>query len=92
MEKEGHGTRVVSMPSMELFEAQCKEYQNKVLPPEVRKRLAIEAGATQSWYKYVGLDGIVMGIDEFGASAPGGEVFDYFCINTQSILKNVKEL
>src|SRR5699024_8731572 len=70
LEKEGHGTRVVSMPSMELFEAQCKEYRNKILPPDVTKRLAIEAGATQSWYKYVGLDGLVMGIDEFGASAP----------------------
>jgi transketolase len=63
--------RLVSMPSWELFEAQPREYRDLVLPPLVRKRLAVEAGVTQGWHKYVGERGEVIGVDRFGASAPG---------------------
>jgi transketolase len=63
--------RIVSMPSWELFEAQTQAYRDLVLPPLVRARLAVEAGATQGWRKYVGDGGDVLGVDRFGASAPG---------------------
>jgi transketolase len=63
--------RVVSMPSWELFEAQPRSYRDSVLPPSLRARLAVEAGATQGWCKYVGDEGDVIGVDRFGASAPG---------------------
>jgi transketolase len=63
--------RIVSMPSWELFDAQSQEYRDSVLPPTVRARLAVEAGASQGWHKYVGDRGDVIGVDRFGASAPG---------------------
>jgi transketolase len=62
--------RVVSMPSWELFEAQCPDYRQSVLPAEVRARVAVEAGLRLGWERYVGLDGVVIGMDGFGASAP----------------------
>ncbi|KKK54401.1 hypothetical protein LCGC14_3085120, partial [marine sediment metagenome] len=67
--------RVVSMASMELFEAQPVEYRRSVLPPSVTKRIAVEAAATFGWEKYVGLEGRVMGIDTFGESAPAGDIY-----------------
>lgn len=84
--------RVVSMPSWELFERQPKEYRDAVLPPEVRKRVAIEAGATHGWHKYIGLDGIVIGIDHFGASAPGHILLEKFGFMTESVINKAKEL
>ncbi|MDP2279280.1 MAG: transketolase, partial [Nitrospirota bacterium] len=83
--------RVVSMPSWELFERQPKEYKDAVLPPEVRKRVAIEAGATQGWHKYVGLDGIVIGIDHFGASAPGEILLEKFGFTTENVINKAKD-
>ena len=71
---QGTRTRVVSMPCMELFEAQSQEYRDEVLPRDVSARLAVEPGATMSWWKWVGLDGDVLGLDRFGASAPGATV------------------
>jgi transketolase len=71
---EGTRTRVVSMPCMELFEAQSQEYRDEVLPREVSARLAVEPGASMSWWKWVGSDGDVLGLDRFGASAPGATV------------------
>jgi len=71
---QGTRTRVVSMPCMELFEAQSQEYRDEVLPRHVSARLAVEPGATMSWWKWVGLDGDVLGLDRFGASAPGATV------------------
>ncbi len=71
---EGVRTRVVSMPSWELFEAQAPEYRDEVLPPSVRGRLAVEAAATAGWERWVGEDGDVMGLNRFGASAPGATV------------------
>jgi transketolase len=71
---EGTAVRVVSMPCMELFEAQSQEYRDEVLPAGVRARLAVEPGASMSWWKWVGSDGDVLGLDRFGASAPGAIV------------------
>ncbi len=71
LQAENISARLVSMPSWELFDAQPRDYRDTVLPPSVRARLAVEAGATQGWYRYVGDGGAVMGIDHFGASAPG---------------------
>jgi len=71
MTENGINVRVVSMPSWELFEAQPRSYRDSVFPPSLRARLAVEAGATQGWCKYVGDEGDVIGVDRFGASAPG---------------------
>jgi len=70
------------MPSWELFEAQPQEYRDSVLPPSVHARLAVEAGATLGWHRYVGGHGDVIGVDRFGASAPGSVVMrEYgFCV------------
>jgi transketolase len=78
--------RVVSMPCMELFEAQPQEYRDEVLPVAVRARLAVEAGATMSWWKWVGLDGDVLGLDRFGASAPGATVLKELGFSVENIL------
>ncbi len=72
--QEGVPVRLVSMPSWELFEAQAPEYRESVLPSTVRARLAVEAGATQGWHRYVGDSGAVVGLERFGASAPGEKV------------------
>src|SRR5207244_8237422 len=70
----GDGVRVVSLPCFERFDRQPSEYREEVLPDECRKRVAIEAGVTEIWYQYVGLDGKVIGLHQFGLSAPGAEV------------------
>ncbi len=71
LEKQGVQARLVSMPSWELFDEQTEEYRRSVFPPAIRARLAVEAGATQGWHRYVGDLGGVIGLDHFGASAPG---------------------
>ena len=71
LEKQNIQARLVSMPSWELFDAQPEEYRHTVFPPSIRARLAVEAGATQGWHRYVGDLGDVIGLDHFGASAPG---------------------
>lgn len=91
LEEEGVGVRVVSMPSMELFEAQCASYREKVLPKQT-KRLAIEAAATMPWYRYVGTEGRVIGIDAFGASGSAKEVFKAFDMTTDHLLREAREL
>ena len=78
LKEQGIAARVVSMPSMEVFEEQPAAYRESVLPAAHRVRLAVEAGATQPWYRYVGLDGKVIGLDHFGASAPAKELFEQF--------------
>merc|ERR1719428_1163866 len=82
----GGGVRVVSMPCFERFDRQDAAYKAEVLPPNVTKRVAIEAGVSGLWYKYV-LDGKVIGTDEFGFSAPGSEVMDAFGINTKRLVE-----
>ncbi len=89
---DGIAARVVSMPSWELFESQPQEYKNSVLPENVSARVAIEAGATQGWHKYVGINGVVIGLDHFGASAPINDLFTHFGITADSVVKAVKNL
>jgi transketolase len=84
--EQGRSVRVVSMPCMELFEGQTQDYRDEVLPPSVRARLAVEAGATMSWWKWVGLDGDVLGVDRFGASAPGPIVLEELGFTSENIV------
>ncbi len=88
----GQKIRVVSMPATDLFDAQEQSYRDSVLPPFCRKRIAVEAGVTDYWRKYVGLDGAVSGIDSFGESAPANDVFEYFNFNTKQLETMVKDL
>src|SRR5690606_28554614 len=80
LEEKNIGVRVVSMPSMELFEEQSDEYKEEVLPKSVRNRVAVEAATSFGWHKYVGLDGKIISIDSFGASAPAKQLFEKFDI------------
>ncbi len=84
--------RVVSMPNTDVFEQQSQEYRDSVLPPDVSARVVIEAAATAGWYKYVGLDGIVIGIDSFGESAPARELFSYFGFTVGKVVDAVSSL
>ncbi|MDX1776988.1 MAG: transketolase [Desulfobulbales bacterium] len=86
------GARVISMPSWELFDAQSQEYKNSVLPPDIRARVAIEAGASQGWHKYVGTGGKIIGLDHFGASAPMNDLFKNFGITAESVTQAVHDL
>ncbi|HZJ87190.1 MAG TPA: transketolase [Erysipelothrix sp.] len=90
--KEDIKARVVSMPSFALFEKQSAEYKESVLPNALRKRVAIEAAASLSWAKYVGLDGGYVTIDRFGASAPGDTLFNEFGFTVDNVVKTVKEI
>lgn len=89
--KENIDIRVVSMPSMDVFERQPEEYKNLVLPKEVRARVAVEALSDFGWGKYVGLDGEVVSMKGFGASAPGGQLFEHFGITTDAVVAAVKK-
>lgn len=90
--KEGVSSRVVSMPSWELFAQQDQAYRDSVLPPAVKARLAVEAGATLGWERWVGDNGAAIGIDRFGASAPGGQVLKELGINLPNLLAKAREL
>ena len=90
--KQGIDVRVVSMPSMELFDCQDQEYKESVLPNAMRKRLSVEMGSEFGWYKYDGLDGITMSIDEFGQSAPAKDVIEYYGFNVDNIISNIKKM
>jgi transketolase len=85
-EQLGSGCRVVSAPCLERFDRQSAAYQEEVLPSACNKRAAIEAGVTGLWYKYVGLEGTVIGIDRFGMSAPGDIVMDQLGIKAESLV------
>ena len=84
--------RLVSMPSWELFEAQSREYRDAVLPPSVRARLAVEAGVTQGWHRYVGDQGDVIGVDRFGASAPGPVVMREYGFTVEHVCQRARAL
>ena len=84
--------RVVSMPSTTQFDRQTKEYRESVLPPGVKARLVVEAAVSAGWYKYVGLDGTVIGMDTFGESAPAKELFAYFGFTVDKVVEAVKKL
>ena len=92
LEATGIGARVVSMPCTNLFDRQPQAYRDAVLPPACRKRVAIEAGVTDFWRKYVGLDGHVVGIDTFGASAPAEALFKEFGFTVDAVVAAVKSL
>ena len=83
--------RVVSMPATTVFDRQDKAYRDAVLPPGV-PRVAVEAGATAFWRKYVGLEGGVVGIDRFGESAPAGELFKYFGFTVENVARTVRDV
>jgi len=89
---KGRKVRVVSMPCVEVFEAQDAAYRESVLPAAVTARVAVEAGVTASWYKYVGLQGRVVGIDRFGESAPAGQLFKEFGFTVENVVKSVEEV
>jgi transketolase len=89
---KGEDVRVVSVPAMNLFDEQSAEYKESVLPSNVTKRLAVEMGATMSWYKYVGLNGDVMGLDRFGESGKGPEVIKHLGFTTENVVKAYEAL
>ncbi|CAG0968605.1 transketolase [Anaerolineae bacterium] len=90
--EQGIAARVVSMPSWELFDAQSQEYRDTVLPPTIRARLAVEAGITQGWHKYVGMDGDVIGLDRFGASAPFAVIFEKLGFTVDNVVARARRL
>lgn len=90
--KEGVKARVVSMPSWELFEMNQDNYKEWVFLPDVKKRVAVEAGITMGWEKYVGDEGIIIGNNEYGASGPGGKVLDRLGFNTDNVVEKTLEL
>ena len=92
LEVQGEKVRVVSVPSTDIFDAQDAAYKEEILPNAVRRRVAIEMAATQSWYKYVGLDGAVIGIDKFGASAPAAKVMEEYGFTVAHVVEVVKNL
>ena len=90
LEKEGMKVRVVSMPSIELFEEQTSEYKEALLPRSIRRRVSLEMGNTALWYKYVGLDGLAIGIDKFGASAPANKVIEEYGFSVEKVVARIK--
>ena len=89
---DGVKVRLISMPSTDVFELQTEEYKQSVLPNHIRARIAVEAGVSDFWRKYVGLDGDVVGIDQFGASAPGNILMEYFGFTAENIVKRARAL
>ncbi|MGX2974275.1 transketolase [Ursidibacter arcticus] len=89
---EGHKVRVVSMPSTNVFDAQDEAYRESVLPSSVTKRVAIEAGIADFWYKYVGFGGRIVGMNSFGESAPAGELFKLFGFTVENVVAKAKEI
>ena len=90
LDSEGYKVRVVSVPSTDVFDAQDQAYKEEVLPNAVRRRVAIEMAASLPWYKYVGLDGAVIGIDTFGASAPAAKIIEEYGFTVENIVEKVK--
>ena len=85
LEAEGTPARVVSLPCWELFDAQEGAYRDEVLPPAVRKRVAVEVGATFGWERWVGDEGAIVGLDHYGASAPAGTIFEKFGFTSERV-------
>ena len=92
LDAAGIATRVVSMPCMEYFEAQTPAYKEKILPAKVKSRIAIEAGTSLGWERYAGLEGAVLGIDRFGESGEGDEIFEAFGFTVSNIVKMAKKV
>ncbi len=92
LDADGVKVRLVSMPCADIFDQQDETYQQAVLPNSIRARIAVEAGVSDFWRKYVGLDGDVVGIDQFGASAPGNILMEHFGFTTENIIKRARAL
>jgi transketolase len=92
LKEKGHSSRVVSMPSWELFEQQPQAYRERILPPEIKARVAIEAGRTLGWHRYVGDRGAVIGLDHFGASAPYQILYEKFGLTADQVVEKALEL
>jgi transketolase len=92
LQAEGVKVRLVSIPSVDVFESQDAAYQESVLPAAVRKRLAVEAAAADYWYKLVGLDGKVIGMESFGESAPGPVLLEHFGFSVANVVATLKSL
>ena len=90
LEREVMKVRVVSMPSIELFEEQTSEYKEALLPRSIRRRVSLEMGNTALWYKYVGLDGLAIGINKFGASAPANKVIEEYGFSVEKVVARIK--
>ena len=92
LQQSGTAARVVSLPSWELFDAQPKEYRDSVLPPDIRARISIEASTPIGWERYVGLDGVAIGIPHFGASAPASVLYEKFGLTSQRMVDEARRL
>lgn len=92
LSSSGTKVRVVSMPSWELFENQPKEYRERVLPPSIKRRVSVEAGVTVGWERYIGLEGLAIGIDRFGESAPAGTLFEEFGFTVDNVVEQARTL
>jgi transketolase len=92
LSSEGYHVRVVSMPSWELFDKQSRDYRDTILPSNIRARVSVEAGAKIGWEHFVGIDGRVIGLDHFGASAPGEVLFEKFGFTPNAVAEAAKEL
>ena len=91
-EASGKNARVVSMPSTDTFDAQDEAYRESVLPASCTARVAVEAGVTDYWRKYVGLNGATVGIDTFGESAPAGDLFKHFGFTVDNVVAAINRV
>ena len=88
----GHAARVVSLPSWELFRSQPIDYRDAVLPPKITARIAVEAGSPQGWLEWVGGSGAVIGVERFGASAPGHENLEHYGLTVEHVMATATQL
>ena len=91
LQSKGSKARLISMPSFELFRANPEEYKNSILPPACKKRVAIEASVTSDWYEFVGLDGLIIGVDHYGTSAPTKAIAERYGFTAQNILREINK-
>ncbi|HHT9139133.1 MAG TPA: transketolase-like TK C-terminal-containing protein, partial [Candidatus Wunengus sp. YC60] len=91
LQGKGIKARLVSMPSFELFRQNSEEYKNSILPSSCKKRVAIEAAAKNDWYEFVGLDGLIIGVDRFGASAPAKTLAEHYGFTAKNILCEINK-
>jgi len=92
LQADGVAARLIAMPSVDVFEKQDQSYRDAVLPPQVRKRVAVEAAAADYWYKFVGLDGAVIGMRSYGASAPGAKLMEHFGFSVDNVIATARSL
>ncbi|MBN2319735.1 MAG: transketolase, partial [Acidobacteria bacterium] len=92
LKEEGISARIVSMPSWELFDAQPPEYRDAVLPPDIRARLAVEAGVSHGWEKYAGDSGDIVCMDGFGESAPAKDLLKKFGFTVENVVARAKKI